>query len=122
MTDSKVPDTNNISGEVSFQKGNINFDLLEPEYPSEKEARQDNKDLKESIPNKRGIFDAGLKIKPVGRIQIFFWLCIFAGSASLLLHIVFIAQSLFWVLILPLILISLLWSFIMLILFKVRPR
>ena len=106
-------------GQESFRKGNINFDLLEPEFPA---GRHHAKSLKGEIHSKRGIFDRNLKVKPVGIIQISFWLFLFITSFSLFVMVLFIARSLFWILALPLILISLLWSFIMLVLFKVRPR
>jgi Flp pilus assembly protein TadB len=116
---------NSSEGEKSFRKGNINFDILEPENP----VNLLNADLKnqkypetENSIDKRGIFESGRKINPVQFYQVFVWVLTFIVSIFLLGVIIFVARSVFWMLVLPVVLLSSIWSFIMLVLFKARPR
>ena len=80
------------------------------------EAASGNADLK------RGIFDMGRKRNPVKFYQVISWSVVFVSSLILLGVILFLAKSVFWILALPVVLISFIWSFIMLALFKARPR
>lgn len=110
-------------GETSLRRGNINFDVLEPETPTEERpAPQERAATPEELPSKRGIFDAGRKPDAVRPHHVALWLTIFVGSLLSLAAILLRASSVIWMLALPVVLMSLVWSAIMLGLYKARPR
>lgn len=110
-------------GESSLRRGNINFDVLEPETPAdERPARRERAGTIDELPSKRGIFDVGRKGEAVRPHHVALWLAIFGGSLISLAAMILKASSVIWMLALPVVLMALVWSAIMLGLYKARPR
>jgi len=114
----------NKKDQTNLRKGNINFDLLKPEgIVRIKKTVIDNTDKNlYSKQTKRGQFDTGRKLNPVGALQIFIWAIVFIASLGTFTLILWQGSSLLWMIILPFIIVLMLWSMIMLALFKARPR
>lgn len=110
-------------GESSLRRGNINFDVLEPETPAdERPAPTDRSGKTEELPSKRGIFDTDRKSSAIRPHHVLLWVTIFSVSLLSLVAILTTASSVIWMLALPVVLLSLVWSAIMLGLYKARPR
>lgn len=107
-----------------FRKGNINFDFLQPEggrIERRHEHRGPDRRAGERD-GKRGLFNRGRPPRPVGWFLITAWVAICLASSAATAWIVVLGDSVLWLLLLPFALSTGLWSVVMLILFKGRPR
>jgi len=110
--------------ERSFRKGNINFDFLQPEGPEadplaavpQEDRRRSQRD------GKRGLFRRGRKPVTIGPLYLAGWSILFLGSCVLIIAIPLVVQSWLFLLFMPILLATFLWSLIMLTLFLARPR
>jgi len=122
MNENNSKDTTNLS---SFRRGNINFDMFKPEgvvHVEKKMPASEEADARYVKISKRGQFDQGRKVNPVSLQYVFLWAGIFVFSFSAFAYIIMSGRSLLWMIALPFLLTSLLWSLIMLALIKARPR
>ncbi|MES0489717.1 MAG: hypothetical protein ABUK01_06990 [Leptospirales bacterium] len=112
--------------ESSLRRGNINFDILKPEGLAKvdrvESETQGGKPTYVRQKGKRGIFYQGRKQNPVKKWHIILWAFIFLLSAVAIGVLLFYGESLFWMTALPFLLLIFIWSMIMLVLFKARPR
>ena len=122
MNESKNKNSENHEPEKSFNKGNINFDVLEPEHPHGYILDSKKNPVLIRRSTKRGIFDAKGQKNSISRFQVYFWFINGLSSLAFFIYIIFFASSIFWILAVPLVTIGLLWSIIMMVLFKARPR
>ena len=118
-------------GKREFRKGNINLDILQPkkERASARNVSAPRTDAPASPEtdsnapeDKRGMFHRDRPHRPVGPFTLLGWTLTFLVSLVALVWLSFFGESLFWLLSLPAILASLLWSLIMLALYQARPR
>ncbi len=132
-----------------FRRGNINLDLLEPEGLRHlghhglhgRHGRQKSRDYQErrfgrpakkeesssdevtlNKDTKRGMFDKNRSLNPVGPLHIALWTILFLSSLAGLVAIFLGANSVFWLPVTPIFIAVSLWSLMMLVLFKSRPR
>ena len=107
-----------------FRKGNINFDFLQPEgeFIDRRQSHRGPDRRAGEREGKRGLFNRGRPPRPVGWLQIIFWSALLIISTAATLWIFLLGNSVLWLLLLPFALSTGLWSVIMLILFKARPR
>lgn len=118
-------DDKNRTDPTYLKKGNINFDILKPEgiVHFEKIVSKGKGEKEKYVKKtKRGQFDRGRKLNPVGSVQIFSWAAVFLISFAVFFLILLKGSSLLWMIILPFVFVFMLWSLIMLALFKARPR
>ncbi|MBE7437718.1 MAG: hypothetical protein HS115_04615 [Spirochaetales bacterium] len=110
--------------ERSFRKGNINFDFLQPEgheeYPGAILPAEDRRSQQRD--GKRGLFRRGRKPVTIGRAYFVGWSILFLLSLVLMIAIPLAVQSWLFLLFMPILLATFLWSLIMLTLFLARPR
>ncbi len=123
-SEQSMSDSGKEAGQRDLKRGNINFDLLEPEQPVGRLHAMHEKALEESpgFESKRGMFEIKGRTKQLGTLQLFSWTAIFFLSAGSLVAILFLAHSILWILALPPLFVGLFWSFMMLVLYKARPR
>ncbi len=107
----------------AFRKGNINFDFLRPEERHEEasevklsERRQGRRE------GKRGMFNRGRLMHPVGPVWILVWGLLMVVSTTCIVWIFLLGRSAVWLLTVPFLLAMILWSMIMIALLKARPR
>ena len=100
----------------SLQKGNVNFDFLQPE------ERRSEGDGPEAAGDKRGIFFRGRRHRPLNGARLAGWIALFAVSSLTLLWIAIYGSSFAWLLLFPVLMLTMLWSVTMLALLYARPR
>ncbi len=100
----------------SLQKGNVNFDFLQPEEQGSEGGGP------EAAGDKRGIFFRGRRHRPLSGPRLAGWLALFAGSALTLLWSAIYGTSFLWLLLFPVLVLVMLWSVTMLALLFARPR
>jgi hypothetical protein len=107
-----------------FRKGNINFDFLQPEgtLPDRRRDPRASDRRAGEREGKRGLFNRGRPPRPVGWVHVGLWSVLLAFSALATGWIVILGQSVLWLLLLPFALSTGLWSLVMLLLIKARPR
>ena len=110
------------AGKSDFRRGNINFDFLQPEVRRRTEAENRARDRRGGRrEGKRGLFKRGRPPSPVGPLQTVAWALVFFVSIVAMVW-VFMSSSIVWLLLVPLLVATTLWSLLMLALFKARPR
>ena len=114
-----------------FRRGNINFDFLQPDDEDGAAALVYEGDDRRTgrREGKRGLFNRGRPSQPIGAWQLWAWLGLFllsGAGAGFLIYQVFWGLagggSVLLLLLLPFLLASLFWSLLMLVLLKARPR
>ena len=106
-----------------FKRGNINFDFLQPvdELHASENVAIDQERRNNSRDGKRGLFNRGRRINPVGKKTIFLWSTIFVISIGALSWSLIAGESILQLLLLPLLFLSAIGSLMMIVLFKARP-
>lgn len=129
MSDTPIPNNVPPSGDTadeamqkSFRKGNINFDFLQPIDKSIQEIALGQERRSTRREGKRGLFNRGRMIRPVGRPLKLLWLAILLGSGFGLGSIFFLGKTILLLLLFPFLVSVFLWSLIMILLFQARPR
>lgn len=108
---------------AGFRRGNVNLELLEPEgFRRDKKHKRSASKTVLSKDEKRGMFDENRKVNPAGPAYLLSWAALFLVSLGALIYIFLRADSLFWLPVAPLLVAALLWSLMMLVLLKSRPR
>lgn len=100
----------------SLQRGNVNFDFLQPE--EQRSAGEGPEDAGD----KRGIFFRGRRHRPLSGARLAGWIALFAGSSLTLLWSAIYGASFAWLLLFPVLVLTMLWSVTMLALLYARPR
>ena len=127
MSDTSFDDNNAAEANVrrTLRRGNINFEFLNPREAAEARAREEaeaRERRQDERADKRGLFNRGRSPRPITRLSMAFWglLCIasLGGLASIFVY----AESIIWLLGLPVLVATFFWSLIMLVLFSARPR
>lgn len=118
----KVPQTMHESLQDSLEKGNINFDFLNPELQPGNAAPDTASERRNTTRHgKRGLFNRGRMSLSVTNAQIIRWIFVLLFSLGSLIAI-FMSQSLLWLLLVPVALSLSLWSLLMIPLLLARPR
>jgi len=111
------------SADTPFQKGNINFDFLQPETQSlESTKRETEAEDPAAGDAKRGIFFRKRNPIPLNFRQVASWVILLGASVSILIWSIFYGKSFVWLLLFPVFFLTMLGSMIMLALLLARPR
>ena len=109
--------------QAEFQKGNINFDLLQPETQSlEAASTVSDEDRPEEVVSKRGLFFRNRHPVPLRFNQVMSWVLLFLASSMTIAWTLFFGRSFVWLLLFPVLFLTMLGSMIMLALLLARPR
>jgi hypothetical protein len=109
--------------ERPFQKGNINFDFLQPETQSlESKKLEEESEAPAAGRSKRGIFFQRRKPIPLSFLRVARWVILFGASSITMIWSVLYGKSFFWLLLFPVFFLTMLGSVIMLALLLARPR
>lgn len=106
-----------------FKRGNINFDFLQPDEEfkiSNAQVRLEER-RDQSRDGKRGLFNRGRTINPVGKVAVFVWYSIFVLSLAGLTWSIFTGNTILHLLVIPMLSLSSIGSLMMIALFKARP-
>lgn len=107
----------------SFRRGNVNFDLLQPEKrgPGEEAAPSDG-EVPGQEPSKRGLFFKNRAPKPLKTGTVICWAALFLGSSATLAWSLAFGRSFLWLMFFPVVILAMLWSATMLAVIFARPR
>jgi len=120
MTDKAKEELNeNEKGREGFEKGNINFEILEPGESFLKHSLRKKKEHQEG--SKRGLFDLH-KTKKVTKKDIVLWAVTFTVALAFLMYLFIWSETILTLFLLPVIFLVFLWSGIMFALNLARPR
>ena len=109
----------------ALRRGNINFEFLDPRAAGEAtegEAVPRTERRSGERKDKRGLFNRGRPARPVTRTSQFFWAVLGALSVAGMTTTFLYADSVIYLLGLPVFVASFFWSLMMLALFAARPR
>ena len=123
----EIPEDDHVSEanlRRTLRRGNINFEFLDHRDQTEQSDRRSEprERRRGERKDKRGLFNRGRPPRPITRLSISLWGLLCATSAAGLGSTFVFADSLLWLLGLPVLLGSFLWSLVMLALFAARPR
>lgn len=127
MSENLTDDDNNAAEanvRRTLRRGNINFEFLNPREAAEARAREEKavERRQDERKDKRGLFNRGRPPRPITRFSMAFWGALSVASVCGLAGIFVYAESVIWLLGLPLFVATFFWSLVMLALFAARPR
>lgn len=99
----------------SFRRGNVNFDLLQPE-------RQGGGEIPGQELSKRGLFFKNREPKPLKMGTVICWAALFLTSSATLAWSLAFGRSFVWLMLFPVAILTMLWSATMLAVIFARPR
>jgi hypothetical protein len=116
------PESGERSQVMPFQKGNVNFDFLKPEDRETAVGEPAPGREPEDPESKRGMFFEHRAPRPLKAGQVLRWIILVVSSSLALIWSVAYGTSFVWLLLFPVLVLSLLWSVTMLALLLARPR
>jgi len=116
------PESGKTSQVMPFQRGNVNFDFLKPEDREAVSGKPGPGREPEEPDSKRGMFFEHRAPRPLKAGQVLRWITLVVISSLTLTWSVAYGTSFVWLLLFPVLVLSLLWSVTMLALLLARPR
>jgi hypothetical protein len=107
----------------SFRRGNVNFDLLQPEkqVPGDKTPASGGETPGPEM-SKRGLFFKDRQPRPLKMGTVICWAALFLGSSATLAWSLAFGRSFVWLMLFPVVILAMLWSATMLAVIFARPR